>query len=110
MLSKPSAVRKIPVRIALRAVDGGFELTAEMDNGHTRVYVPTAHQEAQKPQRENIVRQLSKLGDTIYECSEVDVPDDFNYFIPNSLLSEMRRTLVEKMMVYEADGNRTSQQ
>ena len=109
MLSKPSAVRKIPVRIALRAVDGGYELTAEMEGGQTRVYVPTAHQEAQKPQRENIVRQLSKLGDTIYECSEVDVPDDFNYFIPNSQLSEMRRTLVEKMMVYEADGNPTSQ-
>ena len=113
MLSKPSAVRKIPVRMALRAVDGGFELTAEMvggDSGHTRVYIPTEHQEAQKPQRENIVRQLSKLGDTIYECSEVDVPDDFNYFIPNSQLSEMRRTLVEKMMVYEADGNPTSLQ
>ena len=109
MLSKPSAVRKIPVRMALRAVDGGYELTAEMEGGQTRVYVPTAHQEAQKPQRENIVRQLSKLGDTIYECAKVDVPDDFNYFIPNSQLSEMRRTLVEKMMVYEADGNRTSQ-
>jgi putative protease len=37
------------------------------------------------------------LGDTIYVCKEVDVPDDFNYFIPNSQLSEMRRQLVAEL-------------
>jgi putative protease len=31
-------------------------------------------------------------------CNEVDIPEDFNYFIPNSVLSEMRRSLVAKMM------------
>ena len=30
-------------------------------------------------------------------CTEVDVPDDFNYFIPNSQLSEMRRQLVAEL-------------
>ena len=49
---------------------------------------------AQRPQRENIVRQLTKLGDTVFQCEEVDIPEDFNYFIPNSVLSEMRRQLV----------------
>jgi putative protease len=29
-------------------------------------------------------------------CSEVDIPSDFNYFIPNSVLSEMRRQLVDQ--------------
>ena len=55
------------------------------------------HQQAQKPPRENIIRQLSKMGDTIYICEEVSIPDDFNYFIPNSVLSDMRRQLIEKL-------------
>ena len=93
ILSKPSAMRKIAISIALRAVDDGFELSA---NGVT-VHFDAEHQLAQKSPRENIVRQLSKLGDTIYECAEVQVPDDFNFFIPNSQLSDMRRQLIDAM-------------
>ena len=94
ILSKPSATRKIPVSIALRAVEDGFELSAE---GIT-LHFEAEHQLAQKSPRENLVRQLSKLGDTIYECAQVDVPEDFNYFIPNSQLSEMRRQLVDALL------------
>ena len=93
LLDKPSATRKIPVGIALRAVDDGFELSA----GEVSVHFVAEHQIAQKSPRENLVRQLSKLGDTIYTCTAVDIPEDFNYFIPNSQLSEMRRQLVEKL-------------
>ena len=93
ILSKPSSTRKIAISIALRAVDDGFELSA---NGVT-VHFDAEHQMAQKSPRENIVRQLSKLGDTIYECAEVVVPDDFNFFIPNSQLSDMRRQLIDAM-------------
>ena len=94
ILSKPSATRKIPVSIALRAVADGFELSAE---GVTVLFA-AEHQIAQKSPRENLVRQLSKLGDTIYECQEVNVPDGFNYFIPNSQLTDMRRQLVEALV------------
>lgn len=94
ILSKPSATRKIPVSIALRAVADGFELSAD---GVT-VHFAAEHQIAQKSPHENLVRQLSKLGDTIYECQEVNVPDDFNYFIPNSQLTDMRRQLVEALV------------
>ena len=94
VLSKPSATRKIPVTISLRSVDDGFELSVH----GTTVHVAAEHQLAQKSPRENIIRQLSKLGDTIFECVEVDVPDDFNFFIPNSQLSEMRRQLVEALL------------
>ena len=93
ILSKPSSTRKIAISIALRAVDDGFELSA----GDVKVHFEAEHQLAQKSPRENLVRQLSKLGDTIYECTEVDVPEDFNFFIPNSQLSDMRRQLVEKL-------------
>ncbi len=94
VLSKSSATRKIPVAITIRDVADGFELSA---NG-TKVHVAAEHQIAQKSPRENIIRQLSKLGDTIFECAEVDVPETFNFFIPNSQLSEMRRQLVEALL------------
>ena len=93
LLAKPSATRKIPVSITLRAVDDGFELSA----GTVTLHFESEHQLAQKSPRENIIRQLSKLGDTIYTCKQVEVSDDFNFFIPNSQLSDMRRQLVEAL-------------
>ena len=102
ILSKTSSVRKIPVRLSLQAVDGGFELSASIGQLSTAsCFFPLEYQQAQKPPRENIIRQLTKLGETIYECSEMDVSDDFNYFIPNSALSEMRRSVVEKLSMQE---------
>ena len=114
-MSRPSAERRIPIRLALRAVDDGFTLSASilplsrgsqrgsdqpplLDSEHMgtvpMIHFRAEHQQAQKPPHENIIRQLSKLGDTIYTCSSVDIPADFNYFIPNSVLSDMRRSLV----------------
>ncbi len=125
ILSKPSAERRIPIRLSLRAVADGFTLSASIlplsscvplvasdqrsSGGSQRgsdqpplpnpamIHFNAEHQQAQKPPHENIIRQLSKLGDTIYTCSSVDIPADFNYFIPNSILSDMRRALMEKM-------------
>ena len=125
LLSKPSAERRIPIRLALRAVADGFTLSASLaqpvNQGRSAlplategtqelplcaepakhmgtvpmIHLRAEHQQAQKPPHENIIRQLSKLGDTIYTCSSVDIPTDFNYFIPNSVLSDMRRSLVD---------------
>ena len=102
LLAKPSAERRIPIRISLQAIAEGFELTATILSQSSALAPLTVsftaeHQEAQKPPRENIIRQLSKLGDTIYVCSEVEIPADFNFFIPNSLLSEMRRSLTDQL-------------
>lgn len=102
LLSRQSAERRIPISISLRAVTGGFTLSAQ---GHS-LFFPYEHQEAKKSPIENIQRQLSKLGDTVYTCSEVDIPSDFNYFIPNSILSDMRRALVAEL----GKSNRTEGQ
>lgn len=90
ILSRPTAERKIPLAMQFDATADGFCLTA---NGVT-VNMTCEHQEASKPQHDNICRQLSRLGGTIYECSGVVIPADFQWFVPNSVLSEMRRQLV----------------
>ena len=100
LLSRESSVRKIPVTLRLDATPDGFSLSGE---GVT-VSIPCQHQQAEKPQRDNIVRQLSKMGGTPYECSGVELPADFNYFIPSSLLADLRRQWVE---LY-GDGSRAS--
>ena len=93
LLSKPSAERKIPITLSLRPTADGFRLSS----GDVFVDLCIPHQTAEKPQRDNIIRQLTKLGNTPYECSDVDLPADFNYFIPSSQLAELRRQLVDKM-------------
>ena len=93
ILSGQSAVRKIPVAMRLDATPTGFSLTV----GDTVVEVAFAHQQAEKSQSDNIVRQLSKLGGTPYECSRVDIPAGFSLFIPSSVLSELRRLLVDAL-------------
>ena len=53
---------------------------------------------AQKPQRDNIIRQLTKLGNTVYECADVDIVDGADkYFIPSSILSDLRRIVIENL-------------
>ena len=65
LMSKTSAERKITIRLSFRAVEKGFELSA---TSGILVSVNCEHQVAQRPQRENIIRQLTKLGDTIFTC------------------------------------------
>ena len=92
-LARQSSVRKIPMTFSLKETEEGFSLSA-LD---VTVDVACEHQMAEKSPRENIYRQLSKLGGTPYECSSVELADDFNWFIPSSLLADMRRQWVEKI-------------
>lgn len=91
LLSHPSATRKIPIVMRLEAIADGFCLSAE----GARVCVKCEHQHAVKSQWDNIQHQLSKLGGTPYECCKVELPDDFNYFIPNSILASLRQQLID---------------
>ena len=92
-LSRQSSERKIPLVMRLGVTDDGFSLSAD----DVEVSITCEHQQAEKPQQENIIRQLSRLGGTPYECSRVEFPDVFGYFIPSSLLAELRRRLVEAL-------------
>jgi len=94
LLAKPSAERKIQITMTLTATDDGFCLST----GNVAAKLPIAHQIATKPQHDNIVRQLTKLGTTPFSCEDVIMASDFNFFIPSSQLSELRRTLVEQLL------------
>ena len=101
LLSKPSAIREIGISMTLSEATDGFELAAHItgESKTSTVNVAYEKQTPVKPQRENIIKQLSKLGNTPFECNEIKfIPHDFNYFIPSSVLANMRRQLTSELM------------
>ena len=55
-------------------------------------------EKAKKPQGENICVQLGKLGETQYRCDHFDLMGDVEeYFIPNSILTMLRRRVVTEL-------------
>lgn len=99
LLAHKSAERKISLSVTLEETDDGFNLTAIAENGtQTEVTITHEKQKAVKPQQDNIAKQLSKLGNTPFECTNITLkPDGFNYFIPSSMLAEARRKAVEDL-------------
>lgn len=97
-LARPTAKRSIPVDILLAEAPDGYTLSARMAGMPDEVCTcnfALELQTAAKPQRDNIVRNLSKLGDSPFVANVVSVATQGERFIPASQLSEMRRTLVE---------------
>ncbi|MDY4627863.1 MAG: U32 family peptidase [Prevotella sp.] len=99
MLSRPSAERKIKVHLSFSA-DGNklcLKAEAEADEFCGIAIEDIQLQKAEKPQHENIVRQLSKLGGTSFVADGVDIPSSFDYFVPSSLLAKMRREAIDSL-------------
>ena len=101
-MEKSSSERVLSVRLSLRKQDNGaegFTLSAITESGASvSLSFATELQEARSPQRDNIIRQLSKLGGTPFVAEDVQVDFEGEYFIPASLLNEWRRTLVEHLI------------
>lgn len=100
MLTGQTAVRKIQITMTFGLTPDGFSLRIGTPFIHeeAQVQVAFAHQLAKNPQGDNIVRQLSKLGATPYVCSDVSIIDQADrYFIPSSILSDMRREGAEAL-------------
>ena len=105
LMAGTTAERKVPIDITLRETEIGFELSS----GSAVVEMPIEKTIAQNPPKENIVRQLSKLGGTPYECFSVHFsPDDFKFFIPSSKLVEMRRQLIGKLILKSSEQTSSS--
>ncbi|WP_455628189.1 peptidase U32 family protein [Parabacteroides chinchillae] len=98
-LSKPSAERKLATYICFSDNSFGFSLEMSDETGaHILVTRPFEKEAARRDQQDNIRTQLSKLGNTPFETSEVEVNLSENWFVPSSLLADMRREGVEKLL------------
>lgn len=96
-----TAERKLPIVMRLVADEGGFRLASWLAGAEKTVVdvrMDIEHQKARSEQTESIRRQLTKLGNTPFSCAEVILEDDVDkYFIPRSLLAELRRMAVDRL-------------
>ena len=96
LLSRPSAERRIPVALRLYEVPFGFALTISDAQGRNATVSLTCDKEpARTEQRAGIEAQLAKLGGTILMAERVDIDFTANWFIPSSVVADMRRRAVE---------------
>ena len=103
ILAGKTAVRKMRVNLSLQATSTGISLTMALAENMPKSVITTVgmelpHQIAQKPQHDNIIRQLSKLGNTAFEASEINISEQAEaLFIPSSKLAELRRQVAEEL-------------
>jgi putative protease len=98
-LSKPTADRRLSVAVELAENNFGLTLTmADEDGIRVSVSNECKLDDARTPQEENIRTQLGKLGNTPFEAERTDVNLTGNKFIPSSVLADMRRRAVEKLL------------
>ena len=118
-LSKKTSERKIPIDIKLESTVDGFMVEAALVSTHdefdgnldvnqdgatTRV-TPAMNSvvmdkvPANDPtkSRENILRQLSKSGDTPFLIRDIDTDGNEQYFFTSQQLNELRRGLLEQL-------------
>ena len=98
LLSKPSAKRTLPVdihysasreKIVERMVCGdGVEAGVELDG---------PFEQAERSQKENIEKQLGKMGGTPFAMRTIEVEGE-QWFVPSSKLGELRRLCVQKLL------------
>ena len=99
VLAKPSAERRIAIDIVWSDTSDGFALTLTDATGCSVTVTRTfAAEPAVKPQGENIRTQLSRLGTTPFEAARITVNMHENLFVPSSLLGEMRREAVDRLL------------
>nr|WP_288696795.1 U32 family peptidase [uncultured Prevotella sp.] len=116
ILARKTAERRIPLFIELQLVlekdedkdevVEGFLATANIfksvEQGlyykAAEVFTPMQIQRAKRSQHDNMIAQMSKFGESKYECKHVVLKDDIaDGFIPNSVLSNVRRELIQKL-------------
>ena len=96
LLARPSAERRIPVDIHLRDLPFGYALTITDELGYSSTVTFVRDKElARTEQRAGIEAQLTKLGGTILVAKNVTLTFAENWFIPSSVVADMRRAAVE---------------
>lgn len=107
LLDKIENCRFIPVDIEFRETDLGFSLKISTVDGIYSVEKELKIEKElakNKNSIDNIKKQLSKTGNTIFKVNKLDVEIEKSYFIPISKLNRIRRKALEKL--YENLGDK----
>ena len=94
-----TAIRKLQVRFVVDVVDGKLTFTATDEcERSANIVLNETPEKAQKSQHDNIVKQLEKLGNTVWTANEISINNSADeFFIPSSRLAAVRRELLEAL-------------
>ena len=107
LLARPSAERRIPIDISMCDTPQGFSLTLTDEQGcSATVDIARDKELARTEQRAGIEAQLTKLGGTIFVAGRVEVNFADNWFIPSSVVADMRRTAVEELRKLKIENSK----
>ena len=99
LMQRKSSERKIGVALQLSENNFGFTLTmTDEDDISISVVLEREKELARTPQTENVKAQLGKLGNTPFEVERIDLELKDNWFLPSSVLGELRREAVDKLL------------
>lgn len=100
LMQRKSAERKIGVTVCLEENNFGFTLTlTDEDEVSVSLVLEREKELARTPQVENLKNLLGKMGNTPFEAKQIEVRLKENWFIPSSMLAELRREAVDKLLV-----------
>jgi len=100
-LTGRAAERKIGISMLLQETPSGLILVGTDEDGNqATVEIAGQRQPAQKKEtaRQTILAQLTNLGNTIFECSDLQLRTKDVYFVPVSRLNVARRELVQRLL------------
>lgn len=95
------AERKIRLSLVLQETSDNLVLSGTDEDGNqASVEISEAKQPADKKEaaRQTIQAQVTKLGNTIFECSDLQLQTRDVYFLPVSKLNAAKRQLVEQLL------------
>lgn len=99
-LSRPQVQRTISLSLEFSDSEKGFILKGRDECGVCAEVKAEINKDiARTPGDENIVKQLSKWGNTPFEVSSVEIAMSADWFVPSSLLSDMRRRLHDTLLI-----------
>ncbi|ADV43167.1 peptidase U32 [Bacteroides helcogenes P 36-108] len=106
VLARRSSERKIGISLDLSETAFGFVLSASDENGNrVTLSFPYPKEPARTPQQDNLMTQLSKLGNTPFElmalpkgAAGVAIHLSGNWFIPASVVTDWRRQVLDKLV------------
>ena len=98
-LSKNTPVqRKIFININVTFLKSKIIFSMKENNNSAVIFIENSFEKAKNKQKakETIIKQLSKLGDTVFTAKNIEITGEIP-FIPVSVLNEIRRNLAEKL-------------
>ena len=104
-LSRPDNPRKLSLSLTFGESADGFVLSGRDESGVEAVAdIAFVKDIARNSQRDNIINQLMKWGNTPFEVADVKVDLSGEWFVPSSLLSTIRRELCDKLIERHRSG------